>query len=265
MPLIPYPPPPGAESIGTAIVALDAAIAQLTNQNTQQNLLTALSARDTLGITLGPYEYTDPNPFIQEAYKQYFAAGNFINSRAQAGPSGQGVVPSTPAAGTIPISYTQATQAAEQTLESLAVSAATEKVAGIAPAIIAEGPRESGAGTPDPWENVVSSEIGTATPLFFPTDPTDPDALVYADPSGFIPFEGEGGLDGSPGVTGDAPSGGGGILVDQKIDPDAPVHTRAEPTAGAFSTVSGKVLAVVGLIILGLFLVSRMKPSSGGS
>lgn len=118
----------------------------------------------------------------------------------------------------------------------------------------------SGAGAPDPWENTVPSQPESNTAVLIPTDPT---IAVLEDDAGPAPAPSA-----PPGVS--SPTGGkatdtGGIKIpggaplttEVTEDSGADLTPTAVSSAGMFSTVSGKVLAVVALLVLGLYLASR--------
>jgi hypothetical protein len=99
----------------------------------------------------------------------------------------------------------------------------------------------SGAPAPEPWEVTVGAQTTTDTPLFVPEESP---AIIALEP------DASGGAGAVASVPGVAPSGADGTT-------ETPAAGAAADVPSAGLSVSGKVLAVVALLVLGVYLTSR--------
>lgn len=108
----------------------------------------------------------------------------------------------------------------------------------------------SGAGEPDPWQVTAPDQPTTGTPVVLPIDPTAP-ATALGEPVA------DGTSAALPGVTPSRLPAGGAPAADLGED-----LTPAAPNVGLFSTVSGKVVAVVALLAIIVYLATRQTAKS---
>lgn len=110
-------------------------------------------------------------------------------------------------------------------------------------------PTESGG--PEPWETTVGSQTWTDTPVVMQCDPTRPEIDCYPGGGAGIDFTGGAGESPTrPGLTPPVGTGTDRPNVNTVID-DAPA------SSGPLSSISGKVVAVVLLVVIGLYLVTK--------